>query len=433
MRIVLSILALFAIAAALALVAGNNQGTITLFWPPHRIDMSLNLVLLLLVATFVLVHVALRALSALFAMPREATRWRLQHKERAMHVALLDSLAHLMAGRYVRARKSAELVLERETALDQGGDTLGYGSRLRALTHLLAADSAHALHDGVEREAHFQMALQQTSMRDAQETREGVQLRAASWALDDRDAAAALRWLDELPQGAARRTIALRLRLKAARLAHQTQPALETARLLAKHRAFSPVAAQSIVRGLALDHLSAAHDPAQLQKAWNELDAAERAMPDVAIAAAQRLLALGGSVAMSRQWLLPVWERVAQSDIALTEAHKVKLIEALESGFVLAGGAPDAAWLTRIESAQLRSPGDALLQYLAGVACMHLQLWGKAQLLLKQSLPKLHNSVLEQNTWLKLAALAEQRDDASAATEAYRNAMQAREGQVKSV
>ena len=268
-------------------------------------------------------------------------------------------------------------------------------------------------------------------MRDAQETREGVQLRAARWALDDRDAAAALRWLDELPQGTARRTIALRLRLEAARLAHQTQPALETARLLAKHRAFSVVAGQSIVRGLALEHLSAAHDPSQLQKAWNELDSLERGMPDVAIAAAQRLLTLGGSVGVSRQWLLPVWERMAQSEAALSELHKIRLIEALESGFALAGGTPDAAWLTRIESAQLRSPGDALLQYLAGIACMHLQLWGKAQQLLKQSLPMLHNSALEQNAWLKLAVLAEQRDDASAATEAYRNAMQARRNQVK--
>lgn len=432
MRIVLSILALFAIASAMALAAGNNQGTITLFWPPYRIDMSLNLVLLLLVASFVLLHVALRALSALFAMPREARRWRLQHKERAMHVALLDSLAHLTAGRYIRARKSAELVLERETALDQGGDRPGYGSRLRTLSHLLAADSAHALHNVAAREAHFQMALQQTSMRDAQETRDGVQLRAARWALDDRDAAAALRWLDELPQGAARRTIALRLRLKATRLAHQTQPALETARLLAKHRAFSEVAGQSIVRGLALEHLSAAHDPEQLQKAWSELDAAERVMPDVAIAAAERLLALGASVALSRQWLLPVWERMAQAEGvlsggALSELHKIKLINALKKGFALAGGSPDASWLTRIESAQLRSPGDALLQYLAGVACMHLQLWGKAQQLLKQSLPMLHNSALEQDAWLMLAVLAEQRDDASAATDAYRNAMKARE------
>ena len=431
MRIVLSILTLSAIAVAVALVAGNNQGTITLFWPPYRIDMSLNLVLLLLVGTFVLMHIALRALSALFAMPREARRWRLQHKERALHMALLDSLSHLTGGRFIRARKSAELVLVQETALERGGDKLAYGAQLRALSHLVAADSAHALHNRDAREDHFQRALQQASIKDAQETREGVQLRAARWALDDRDAPAALRWLDELPQGAARRTIALRLRLKAARLAHQTQVALETARLLAKHRAFSEVAAQSIVRGLALEHLGAAHDPSQIQKAWAELDAAERVMPDIAIAAAQRLLALGGDVAVSRLWLLPVWERMVQGQGALPDVQRVKVIETLERGFAQAQGAPDAPWLTRIETAQMRSPGDALLQYLAGIACMHLQLWGKAQQLLKQSLPLLRNSALVQNAWLMLAVLAEQREDASAATEAYRNAMRSREDDVK--
>ena len=431
MRIVLSILTLFAIAVAVALVAGNNQGTVTLFWPPYRVDMSLNLVLLLLAGTFVLMHLALRALSALFAMPREARRWRLQHKERALHVALLDSLSHLTAGRFIRARKSAELVLVQETALERGGDKLAYGAQLRALSHLLAADSAHALHNRDAREGHFQRALQQASIKDAQETREGVQLRGARWALDDRDAGAALRWLDELPQGAARRTIALRLRLKAARLAHQTLVALETARLLAKHRAFSELAGQSIVRGLALEHLGAAHDPAQIQKAWAELDGAERVMPDVALAAAQRLLALGGDVAVSRLWLLPVWERMMQGQGALPDAQRVKVIETLERGFAQAQGAPDAPWLTRIETAQLRSPGDALLQYLAGIACMHLQLWGKAQQLLRQSLPLLRNSALEQNAWLMLAVLAEQREDASAATEAYRNAMRSRESDME--
>ena len=427
MRVALSILMLFAVAVALALLAGNNQGTITLFWPPYRVDLSLNLVLLLLLGIFVTLHVALRALAALFAMPREARRWRLQHKERALHVALLDSLSHLVAGRFIRARKSAELVLVQEDALASGGDKLTYASRLRAQAHLLAAESAHALQNRDAREAHFLKALEESSRREAQETREGVQLRAARWALDDRDAGAALRWLDDMPQGAARRTVALRLRLKAARLARKTLPALETARLLAKHRAFSESAGLSLVRSLALELVSGAQDPAQLQKLWAGLDAAERAMPEVAISASQRLLTLGGNVDLSRQWLLPVWERMLQGAHGqvepLGDVQRVKLIQALELGFSLAGGAPDAPWLTRIEAAQMRDPGDARLQYLAGITCMHLKLWGKAQQLLKQSLPLLHDVALEQNAWAALAMLAEQRDDASAATQAYKSAM----------
>ena len=64
MRAALWLLVLFGIAVAVALFAGNNQGSITLFWPPYRIDLSLNLVLLLLLAGFFFVHAALRAMSA---------------------------------------------------------------------------------------------------------------------------------------------------------------------------------------------------------------------------------------------------------------------------------------------------------------------------------------------------------------------------------
>ena len=209
MRAALWFLALFGMAVAIALFAGNNQGTITLFWPPYRVDLSLNLVLLLLALLFFTLHVALRALSALFAIPGQAQRWRIQHHERALHTALLDAMAHLVAGRFIRAKKAAEAVLARESAMTHSGETLAYSARLRALSHLLAAESAQVLQDRGAREAHLAQALEQASRHDAQETREGVQLRAARWALEDRDAPAALQWLDELPQGAARRTLAL--------------------------------------------------------------------------------------------------------------------------------------------------------------------------------------------------------------------------------
>ena len=439
MRIALSLLALFAIAVATALLAGNNQGTITLFWPPYRVDLSLNLVLVLMLGAFVVLHLALRALSLLFGMPREARRWRIQHRERAMFVAMLDSLAHLVAGRFIRARKSAEMVLLQEGVLHRGGEKPIYGDRLRSMAHLLAAESAHSLQNREDREAHLRQALSQSDKRDAQETREGVQLRAARWALDDRDAAASLRWLEELPVGASRRTVALRLRLKAARLGGQTTTALETARLLAKHRAFSVAAGQSIVRGLVLELISATHDAVQLEKVWATLEVPLRDNPDIAVRAARQLLSLDGEATLSRTWLLPVWEQMLQGVAAmvlpsdqsakqlgmqsLTQDQCVGLVEALEQGFAHAADAPDADWLTRIEGAQLRYPGDPMLQYLAGMTCMHLKLWGKAQQLLTQSLPQLRNDRLARSAWLSLALLAEQRGDAQAATQALKRAL----------
>ena len=85
MRFILWLVALFAVAVGLALLVGANQSTVTLFWAPHRIDVSLNLALLVLFALFVVMHLAWRALSALFHLPHHARRWRLQQKERAMH------------------------------------------------------------------------------------------------------------------------------------------------------------------------------------------------------------------------------------------------------------------------------------------------------------------------------------------------------------
>jgi HemY protein len=423
MRAALWFLALFGMAVAMALFAGNNQGTITVFWPPYRVDLSLNLVLLLLALLFFTLHVALRALGALFAMPGHARRWRIQHQERAMHVALLDALAHLVAGRFIRAKKAAESVLAREAAMARSGEALAHAGRLRALSSLLAAESAQALQDKTGREEHFREALAQASLHDAQGTREGVQLRAARWALEDHDAQGALQWLDDLPQGASRRTIALRLRLTAARMAGRTRQAMDTARLLAKHRAFSEIAAHGILRGLALELVLTAHDADQMQSVWLQLDAAERMMPEVAIAAARRMLQFGGDVAVTRTWLLPIWDRMAEQDPAtLTAAQRIELILVLESGFKQTSGAPEPDWLTRIEQAQLANPGDAALLYLAGITCMRLQLWGKAQQLLKQALPRLHDAGLERNAWKALAELAEQRGDGAASAQAWRNA-----------
>jgi len=414
MRAALWLLVLFAIAVAGALFAGNNQGSVTLFWPPYRIDLSLNLVLLLLLAAFFVVHTAMGALSALFDLPRQALRWRTQQKERAVHAALLDALSHLLAGRYIRSRKAAEAVLDQEASLTASGHKPGNASQLRAIAHLLAAESAHSLQDRAAREDHLQKALEHASARDAQETRDGAVLRAARWALEDREPDTAMKLLQELPVGTGRRTVALRTRLRASRQAGQPREAIETARLLAKHHAFSPVAARSIVRGLAIDLLNGAYDLAQLQRAWLALEGSERLMPEVAIHAAQRLMALGGDARIAREWLLPVWE--LQSELG--DVLRVKLVRALEEGL----DSVDGGWLARIETAQRANPRDATLQYLAGMACMKRQLWGKAQQLLTQAALGLQDVGLHRKAWRALAELAEQREDAPAAAMAWKRA-----------
>ncbi len=425
MRAALWLLALFGVAVAAALFAGNNQGTITLYWPPYRVDLSLNMVVLLLVGGFVTVHAALRALAALLELPHQARRWRVQQKERAMHSALLDAMTHLLGGRFIRSRKAAVAALAQENALAAAGESVPHGNQLRSLAHLVAAEGSHALQDTATRDSHLQRALDDAPARGTAlelELREGAQMRAARWTLDDRDADAALEWLAALPQGAARRTLALRIKLKATRLARRTQEALDTARLLAKHRAFSPTAAQSIVRGLATELIQSAHDTAQLRRVWDDLETSERNMPELAIQAAQRMATLGGDATQVRAWLLPVWERMVDLPDALAEHHALKLVRALESGL----DALDAPWLARIEAAQQANPRDARLQYMAGMACLKRQLWGKAQQLLTQAAHQLADAGLRASAWRHLAELAEQRGDEATAAEAWKKAALAR-------
>lgn len=423
MRAALWLLGLFAAAVALALFAGDNDGTVTVFWPPHRVDLSVNLAVLLIVLAFGLLYVALRAIGALLELPRQARRWRAQQRERATHAMLLDAMVQHGAGRFLRARKAAEGALAREQALADSGEAPAHAAALRTLAHLTGAESAHALQDRARRDQHLAQALATaTQAGAAPELREGVQLRAARWALSDRDPGGALARLDELPTGAHRRAAALRIKLKAARQTGRMVEAMETARLLTKHHAFSPEAARSLMRGLARDLIQDTHDPAQLQRVWASLDPAERAMPELALRASQRMLALNGDHAVVRQWLRPVWERALDLPESLGDADRVRLARVLEAGMVADGDASDPEWLARIEAASQANPGNAVLQYLAGMACLHRGLWGRAQLLLTQSTRALQDEALRRRAWRALAGLAERRGDEAAAVEAWKQA-----------
>ena len=435
MRAALWFLALFGVAVAVALFAGNNQSTVTLFWPPYRLDMSLNLVLLVAVGVFLVVWLAMRALDGLMALPREARRWRVQHQERQIQMGLLDAMAHLAAGRFIRARKTAERVLAQEqnlASVEPGALDAAYArrsQRLRIMLHLLAADSAHALQDQTMRDSHVEQALQETKDREVQDMREAVQLTATRWAVQDRDWPLAQQRFDDLPQGAARRTVALRLRFKMARMSNRKLPALEVARLLGKHGAFSAVGTQSLLRSLAMEYMTSTQDPAAIAQCWSRLDKAEQAMPEVALAAARQLLTYGGLAKLALTWVLPIWEQMVAASVrpgsesaSASQALYIRLVQVLEQSFASLDDGLDATWLRRIEQAQMQNPRDELLQYLAGVACLRMRLWGKAQQLIAQALPRLQDTTLRRRAWMALADLAEQRGEPEAAAKAWREA-----------
>ena len=425
MRAALWLISLFALAAAAAWLAGNNQGTVTLFLSPYRIDLSLNLVLLVLGLVVLVVVLAQQALSALLSLPRQARNWRLQQKERAAHSAMLESISQFMAGRFLRAQKAAQLTLEKEALLRDAGLELEHAVSLRTLAHIMVAESAHALQDRDLRQHHGQFALETAKngpSAERQALTEGTQLRAARWLLDDRDAAGSLKLLQSLPPATARRMVAMRLQLKAARLAGQPAQALDTALLLAKHRAFSPATANSLVRSLILEWLSHTHDADGVQRLWMGLSSAQREMPDLAAEAAMRLLAVGGTAATARQWLKPLWEPLQSSSSNWTPDQLSRMVQALEASLADVQTSDARQWLARVEAAQQAHPQDPRWQYLAGMLCVRHQLWGKAQGLLSQAVKGLQAPALKRKAWCALAELAEQRQEPAVAMAAWKQA-----------
>ena len=425
MRAALWLMSLFAVAVATALLASHNVGTVSIFWSPYRVDLSLNLVIFGLVLILLILHWAQRGLTALFELPKQAKRWRLQQKERAAHAALLDAMAQFMEGRFLRARKSAELVLAREKSLAQAGEIVEHAGALRCVAHILAAESAHALQDRAGRQSHLDFALQEPMSRNSgmrQSLMEGAMLRAARWALDDRDASESLLWLDRLPQGVSRRTLAMRLRLKAARLAGETSQALDTALLLVKHRAFSTEAAVSMVRSLVFELIAKTHELGQLQRLWNRLGDAQRNSPDLATQAAQHWLSLKGDSDVARAWLKPIWNRRQQEPQTFTKIQHLKFIQVLDRSFTGQDSQDERDWLVWIEAAQKANPRDSLLQFLAGRVCQKRQLWGKAQVLLTQAAQSLEDPSVRRLAWRAVAELAEQREDSGTAMQAFKKA-----------
>ncbi len=429
MKWALWLFGLFAVAVVGAFVAGHNEGSVTVFWPPYRLDVSINFFVLLAVLGFAFVYGVLRGVAALLDLPRQARRWRLLQKERAVHAALLDALALMLTGRYVRARKTAMQALALEQNLRDNlrlGESLPrHMGQLRIMAELVAAESAHALRDRVARDQHLNQALAidpQGAQAHLAESIDAARLSAARWTLGDRDASLALRQLGELPHGLGRRTLALRLRLKASRLLRDHGLAIETARLLTKHGAFSDAASASLLRSLALSSVADCPDTERLGRTWAQLTEAETQDPEVARAAAQRWLDLGGEPGRALQWLMPQWNGWLQKPDLLDDAQRQALTVLFEQA--LSALPPDADWLQRLERASQQWPQQAEFAYLSACVFMRHSLWGKAQQALERCAPRLGGVHLRRRAWTRLAELAEQRGDAAAATLHWKKAAQ---------
>jgi HemY protein len=399
MRGVIWLVLLFVVAVVAATTLGSNDGLVSIYWAGWRSDLSLNLFLILLIGTCVLLVLAAQAFNALISLPQRANEWRALRRERVAQAALREALAEYFSARYSRAHKAARRAL----ALQQEAGELRGDAQFTVLGHLLAAGSLHRLQDRGRRDALMQGLFRGLRKGPGHGVEDGARLLAAEWALEDRDAARAAELLAALPAGVARRTQALRLRLQASRMSRQPVEALHTARMLANHQAFTPVAAAGLLRSLAGEAIDDTHDLQQLRRLWDQFDAADRRDPFVAARAASRAVKLD-AVQEAREWLRPFWDRIGELDRDGREQISLALVSAAP------GIGSD--WLPRLEAAVLSHGHEPAVMLAVGMAFADRQLWGKARKMLEQAAASngLPNAGRRQ-AWRALAQLARDESD----------------------
>jgi HemY protein len=106
---------LFVLAVVLATVGHFDAGQVLIVYPPYRIDVSLNLVVVGIVALFIVLYALIRIARNVWTMPQRVARYRTRAKEARAHASLREAIGNLYAGRFSRAEKAAREALSLES------------------------------------------------------------------------------------------------------------------------------------------------------------------------------------------------------------------------------------------------------------------------------------------------------------------------------
>jgi HemY protein len=342
------VVAIAGLAVGLTLAAARNSGYVLLTLPPYRIEISLNLLVILLLLGFAAAYGLARAAAATLRLPRQVREHRIARRREKARASLLEALEEYFAGRYRRAEQAAATAIEL-------GESPG-------LAGVLAARAAHELRDYERRDAYLAQAAAVSRDAPARVVTE------AELILEERRHQEALDLLRRLPR---RHTAALRLELKAQQQARNWSEVLVLTEELRKRNVFDPAQAGELRRYALAENLKRkALDTHALEQAWDRVPASDRAERRVALAAARAFIALGGCERAHRI--------IEQAVAANWDSELVGLYAECEGG--------DA--LRRIERAEewlASHPRDAVLLLTLGRLCGEQGLWGKAQSYLEAS------------------------------------------------
>ena len=346
MRNALWLTFLFAIAVIVALFANSNGGHITIYFPPYRLDTSLNLFIASILGIFIVSLLAWRTFAAVLDLPKQAAAYRRKQRETRSIGFLSEAIEDIFAGRFSKALKSAEAA----TA----------NSALAETAALLAARSAHRMNQ-------FDVRDRWLLKIQSPEKRQAKLVATADMQMDAHDAEGALATIEQLQKGGARQLLVQRIALKANQQLKNWSEVLKLTHSLSKREALHPLVAQKYIQeAIAKLVQEKSTDHEALLRIWKTLPKESRKASKIALVMAQGLLS------------------VSQYDIArglVEESLDAQWDEALIDIYpkCVIPGTSNLSLAQKLELWMIKYPGEPALSLALARICLDQQLWGKAK------------------------------------------------------
>ncbi len=373
---------LFALAVVLTLAAHYNAGYVLVAVPTHRIELSLNLAVLLVALSCIAFYFVVRAAQLALALPAKARTFRHAHRRQQSASALADALNAFFESRYGRAERAARNADHAEH---------------RALASIIAARSAHELRNFQARDDYL------TKMEQDPSSHSYLRLMTqAELLLDERRYHDALSALSRLPE---KHSAALKLELRAHQLANNWDQVLALLPQLERRQVFESNVLDKLRRHGHRENLRRkSGDPHAVREQWNRLMPEDRLDGPTANEAAKAFLASGAK---------------DEASSILEKALEQQWDPALLETYTECAGLDPRRQLEHAEAWLKDHPKDSLLLLALGRLCTRATLWGKAKSYLEASL------AIEQRfaAHLELARLLNQLGETDRVRAHYENAL----------
>ncbi|MYN11974.1 heme biosynthesis protein HemY [Pusillimonas sp. TS35] len=350
-------LLVFVAAVALALVLREHSGNVLIIAQPWRIELSLTLAVLLLVAGFVVLYILLRVLAWIIGGPERFRSWRSLRAEKRDHELLESGWIKVLEGRYADADKDLSRLIGRTRS----------GGR-RVLAALASARAAHHMGEFAKRDE--ALALATSSAKNDLHLREATSIVAAELYLDQNRPNDALQLLKPLQDASSLHLQSTGLLLRAHRQLQNYDRIYDLTRVLLRRGALDKTEARQLIELSAAARLQAG-GLEQFKSTWGDLKADERTLPDIALAGAAIQSGAGNHDEAAR---------------ILEAALAVKLDARVLNAYAQCPQEHVARRLSKAESWLKSHPDDPALLAALGKLCLTGELWGQGEHYLLRSM-----------------------------------------------